>query len=180
MRMETASVVLRDFAAKDAESLCRIVREPEIARFMHEWVERCPTVDKARAFIDAQQALKDAADIQARRWLAIALPDSDDMVGMVGVGLHPLLREVEITYFMSEKYQWRGFTRAAVKALCSWCFSVSDIPYLILVTDSANTPSGKLAESCGFTLLEKRTPVGRAQKTLVSGSYDYYRLYRPD
>ena len=29
MRMETASVVLRDFAAKDAESLCRIVREPE-------------------------------------------------------------------------------------------------------------------------------------------------------
>ena len=77
MRMETASVVLRDFAAKDAESLCRIVREPEIARFMHEWVERCPTVDKARAFIDAQQALKDAADIQARRWLAIALPDSD-------------------------------------------------------------------------------------------------------
>ena len=102
MRMETASVVLRDFAAKDAESLCRIVREPEIARFMHEWVERCPTVDKARAFIDAQQALKDAADIQARRWLAIALPDSDDMVGMVGVGLHPLLREVEITYFMSE------------------------------------------------------------------------------
>lgn len=74
MRMETASVVLRDFAAKDAESLCRIVREPEIARFMHEWVERCPTVDKARAFIDAQQALKDAADIQARRWLAIALP----------------------------------------------------------------------------------------------------------
>lgn len=88
MRMETASVVLRDFAAKDAESLCRIVREPEIARFMHEWVERCPTVDKARAFIDAQQALKDAADIQARRWLAIALPDSDDMVGMVGVGLH--------------------------------------------------------------------------------------------
>lgn len=102
------------------------------------------------------------------------------MVGMVGVGLHPLLREVEITYFMSEKYQWRGFTRAAVKALCSWCFSVSDIPYLILVTDSANTPSGKLAESCGFTLLEKRTPVGRAKKTLVSGSYDYYRLYRPD
>ena len=32
MRMETASVVLRDYAAKDAESLCRIVREPEIAR----------------------------------------------------------------------------------------------------------------------------------------------------
>lgn len=91
------------------------------------WIRPAP-------FIDAQQALKDAADIQARRWLAIALPDSDDMVGMVGVGLHPLLREVEITYFMSEKYQWRGFTRrgresAVQLVLFSLRYSVPDSGY---------------------------------------------------
>ena len=56
MRMETASVVLRDFAAKDAESLCRIVREPEIARFMHEsgwnavppWIRPAPLLTPSR------------------------------------------------------------------------------------------------------------------------------------
>lgn len=97
------------------------------------------------------------------------------MVGMVGVGLHPLLREVEITYFMSEKYQWRGFTRAAVKALCSWCFSVSDIPYLILVTDSANTPSGKLAGKLRFhafgkadTRRPRQKDAGQRQLRLLS------------
>lgn len=88
------------------------------------------------------------------------------------------LNEVEVAYFMCEQYQRRGYTKQAVNAITKWCFTVSDIPYLILTIDCANTPSCTLAEKCGFELFEKRTPIGHAQPNMESGSYFYYRLYR--
>lgn len=88
------------------------------------------------------------------------------------------LNEVEVAYFMCEQYQRRGYTKQAVNAITKWCFTISDIPYLILTIDCANTPSCTLAEKCGFELFEKRTPIGHAQPNMESDSYFYYRLYR--
>lgn len=58
------------------------------------------------------------------------------------------------------------------------CFTVSDIDYLVLTIDCANTPSCRLAETCGFELFEKRTPIGHIQPNMESDSYFYYRKYR--
>ena len=46
--------------------------------------------------------------------------------------------------------------------------NVSDLSYLILTIDCANTPSCKLAEKCGFELFEKRTPIGHKQPTFFT------------
>lgn len=97
---------------------------------------------------------------------------------MVGMGLEETVNEVEMAYFMCERYQRRGYARQAVEALAGWCFSASDLPYLILTVDCANLPSCKLAEKCGFELFEKRMPIGHAQPNMESDSYYYYRLYR--
>lgn len=42
----------------------------------------------------------------------------------------------------------------------------------------AEGPSCRLAKKCGFTLFEKRLPLGHKQSNIVSDSYYYYRLYR--
>ena len=107
----------------------------------------------------------------------MALADTDELIGMVGMGLEETLNEVEIAYFMGEKSRRRGYAARAVNALVSWCFQVSGIPYLILAVDSANLPSQGLAEKGGFTLFEKRTPVGHRQPNMVSDSCYYYRRH---
>lgn len=178
MYIELDDIVIRDFARKDADAICRIVNEPEIVRFMRGWSENVGDRDGLNSCIDWHQSQKDSADVYSNKRYAIALRASDEMIGMVGMGLEDTLGEVELAYFMSERCQRRGYTRRAVLALADWCFRVSDLPYLILTIDCANVPSCRLAEKCGFEPFEKRTPIGHKQPNMESDSYYYYRMYR--
>ena len=178
MRIETMNVIIRDFERKDAENLYRIVREKDILRFMADWTEIGDSPEEYWSYIDWHQKKKDSTDVYENKRYVIALPDTDEMIGSVGMGLEDTLNEVEVAYFMSEKYQNKGFTKEAVNALVDWCFSVSDIEYLILTIDCANIPSCHLAEKCGFELFEKRTPISHKQPNMESDSYFYYRKYR--
>ncbi|MDO5517720.1 MAG: GNAT family N-acetyltransferase [Clostridium sp.] len=178
MRLEIGDIVIRCFEHEDAENIYRIVREKSILRFMRDWSENGTTLDLVHEYIDYQKSVEDSTDLEVNRRYAIAFKDSDEMIGMVGVGLEDTVNEVEIAYFMSEKYQRRGYTQQAVKALIKWCFNVSDKKYLILTIDCANTASNKLAEKCGFELFEKRTPIKHVQHNMESDSYYYYRYYR--
>lgn len=178
MKIDLGDIVIRDFDRKDAQNLHRIVREKEIHRFMRDWAENAPEPKDYYDFIDWLQTVKDSTDVYDNKRYAVVLKETDEMIGMVGMGLEETLNEVEVAYFMSEKYRSKGYTKKAVEALVSWCFSVSDLPYLILTIDCANIPSCRLAEKCGFELFEKRTPIGHTQPNMVSDSYYYYRRYR--
>ena len=126
MRLELGDIVVRAFERKDAKDIYRIVREKEILRFMGDWAENGKEIESFYEYIDYQQKVQDVTDIDVNRRYAIALKDSDEMIGMVGVGLEDNVNEVEIAYFMSEEYQRRGYTQRAVEALVKWCFEVSD------------------------------------------------------
>lgn len=178
VRIETANIIIRDFQRKDAENLYRIVRERNILRFMPDWAENHDSPQSYYGYIDWHQSQKDSTDIYENKRYVIASHETDEMIGMVGMGIEDTLNEVEAAYFMSEKFQRRGLTVEAVNALVDWCFKVSDIKYLILTIDCANIPSCRLAEKCGFELFEKRTPIGHKQPNMESDSYFYYRRYR--
>ncbi len=178
MRIETSNIIIRDFEMKDAENLYRIVREKDILRFMPDWAENKNSPQDYYGYIDWQQTQKESKDVYQNKRYAIVLPDTDEMIGMVGMGLEDTLNEVEVAYFMSEKHRGKGYAKEAVNALADWCFNVSEIKYLILTIDCANTPSCGLAQKCGFELFEKRTPVSHKQPNMESDSYFYYRRYR--
>lgn len=177
MRIETNNIIIRDFERKDAENIYRIVREKNIFRFMPDWAINNPSPESFYEYIDWLQS-RNPIDVYENKRYAIALPHTDELIGMVGIGLEDTVNEVEVAYFMSEKYQRQGYTKEAIDALTNWCFSISDINYLILTIDCANIPSCKLAEKCGFELFEKRTPIGHKQPNMESESYFYYRKYR--
>ena len=179
MKIEGKNIVVRDFEPKDAENLYRIVREKEIVRFMADWSENDKPLEDYYGFINWLQTQKESTDVYTNKRYAIALPQTDEMIGSVGMGREETLGEVEVAYFMEEKHQRKGYTQEAVTALVDWCFAVSDIAYLILTIDCANIPSCRLAEKCGFSLFEKRTPIDHKQPNMESDSYFYYRRYRP-
>ncbi len=178
MKLRTKNIVVRDFERKDIDNLYHIVREEYIYKFMPDWKENSDNKDNLFEYVDWLQTQKDSKDVIINKRYAISLPDTDEMVGMVGMGLENNLNEVEMAYFISEKYRGYGYTKEAVNALAEWCFSVSDIKYLILTIDCANIASCKLAEKCGFKLFEKRTPIGHKQSNMKSDSYYYYRKWR--
>lgn len=178
MRIETDRIIIRDFERKDAENLYRIVREKDILRFMPDWSEGGNSPEAYFKYVDWHQTQKDSLNIYENKRYVVALRDTDEMIGMVGMGLEDTLNEVEVAYFMSENHQRKGYTIEAVNELVNWCFNVSDIEYLILTIDCGNTASCKLAEKCGFELFEKRTPIRHKQPNMESDSYFYYRRYR--
>ncbi|WP_145019191.1 GNAT family N-acetyltransferase [Paenibacillus sp. Y412MC10] len=178
MRIETQNVVIRTLEKKDAKRFYSIARESAVYRYMPDWADGRAHPKDYYGLIDQYQKQSDNTDISIGRSYAIALPNTDEMIGSIGVGLKEKLNEIELGYFMSEKHQRNGYTREAISALAEWCFEVSDVKYLILTINCANVPSNKLAEKCGFKLLERRTPIGDNHFYMENDSYFYYRSYR--
>ena len=108
MRIELNDIVIRDFERKDAPALFAIVREEGIRRFMHDWSENSACPEDFYGFIDWHQAHKDSRDVYENKRYAVALKETDELIGMVGMGLEDTVNEVEVAYFMSERFQRRG------------------------------------------------------------------------
>ena len=171
MLLELDDIRVRDFRRSDAIAIHSIVREKGVLRFMGDWAANCPSPENFYGFFNWCQTQKDSTDVQENKRYAVALADTDRPIGMVGMGMEDTINEVEMAYFMAEAYQRRGYTKRAVLALADWCFRVSDLPYLVLTIDVANEPSCRFAENCGFTLFERRTPIGHRQPNMESDSY---------
>ena len=83
-----------------------------------------------------------------------------------------------MAYFIDEAYQGNGYATESLTALFDWCMKVSELDYLILTIDCANTASCRVAEKSGFSLFEKRTPIDHRQPNMISASYYYFRKNR--
>ena len=153
MRIATKNLMIRDFMQKDKASLFKIV-----------W----------------HQTQTNSTDVYENKRYAVSRKDSDDLIGMVGMGLEDTLNEVEMAYFIDQDYQGNGYATEALVALFDWCMEVSDLDYMILTIDCNNESSCSVAKKAGFELFEKRTPIGHIQPNMESDSYYYFRKYRQE
>ncbi len=177
MIIRTPKITVRELKKKDAEVLFKIAKEPSTYKQMPDYSEGYKSPQDYLCDSSWFQDENDSENLTKGRYYAITLADSDEMIGVVARGIKELFNEIEIGYFISEKYRGNGYAVEAVKALSNWCFSVSDIEYVILTINCTNCPSNKVAEKCGFELLEKRVPVNKG-RLIEKDSYFYYRKYR--
>lgn len=178
MRIETDRLVIRDLEQKDKAQIFKIVWQENVVRFMKDWSENIPSAESLTDYVAWHQTQKDSKDVYECKRYAVALKDSDLLIGTVGMGFEDTVNEVEMAYFIDEDYQNKGYATEALKALFDWCMAVSDLKYLILTIDCANEASCKVAQKAGFELFEKRTPIGHVQPNMISESYYYFRKYR--
>jgi len=179
MILQTRRLVIRDFTRADAEVIFRIAREENMLRFMADWSDGNEQPQDYYRYIDGMRRRRHSKNMHKNKRYAVALRESDEMIGMVGMGLEDTLQEVEVAYFMAQAHQRQGYTKEALNALIDWIFKISKVPYLIATIDCANEASCKTALACGFELFEKRTPIGHTQPNMESASYYYFRRYRP-
>ena len=178
MKIETERLVIRDLEQKDKEQLFRIVWQKDVVRFMRDWSENIPSAESLTDYVAWHQTQRDSTDVYECKRYAVALKDSDLLIGVVGMGPEDTLNEVGMAYFMDEAHQGKGYATESLMALFDWCMAVSSLNYMILTIDCANAASCRVAEKSGFMLFEKRTPIGHIQPNMVSDSYFYYRKYR--
>ena len=110
--------------------------------------------------------------------LAVTEKNSGQLMGMVGIGNKgEVNNEIEIAYFIANKYSENGFITEATEALSSWALESLDLEYLIAIVEPDNCASQKVVEKCGFEKQETKMILNSGETE--EKPFYYYRLYNP-
>lgn len=172
--IETERLILREFTADDIAELHSICSQPYILKWMPDWEG---TIEERMGWLSWIQSnyskwTKDTARIM----LAVTLKADKKLIGMVGIGnKEEVHNEIELAYFVSEKYSSKGYITEASKGMTQWVFDNLEMEYIIAIVETDNIPSQKVIEKCGFKKLDDI-------RILNSGDTEekpfyYYRLY---
>ncbi|PYC27322.1 GNAT family N-acetyltransferase [Aquipseudomonas alcaligenes] len=95
--------------------------------------------------------------------LAIAEPESDALVGDIGIYLSEDGTSGEVGFTLHPRAQGRGVASRAVCEAVRLLFAATSITSVLGITDERNLPSIRLLERIGFTFVECRQVVFRGE-----------------
>jgi [ribosomal protein S5]-alanine N-acetyltransferase len=140
-------IILRPWSIEDAPQLAEIANNRNIA-------------DNVRDLFPFPYSIRDA-----RKWLRSILPANapplnfavviDNVIaGNIGLLTKDdiYIRNIEIGYFISEKFWGQGIATRAIKAVTSYAFSNFDIVRVYAETFADNVPSRRALEKSGFVM----------------------------
>lgn len=172
--IETERLILRQFSEDDASGLNKICNEEYILKWMPDWKSDVESRLKWIGWVGKKYSAATKSD--ARIMLAVTLKSDGSIIGMVGIGnKEEVDNEIEIAYFISEKFSNKGYTSEAAKAMSVWSFDTLKLDYLIAIVELDNYPSQKVVEKCGFKKLETRMILNSGETE--EKPFYYYRLY---
>jgi RimJ/RimL family protein N-acetyltransferase len=106
--------------------------------------------------------------------LGIAEPESDVLVGDIGLYLSGDGSTGEVGFTLDPAVQGRGIAARAVREALQLLFALTEISQVMGITDARNLPSIRLLERLGFMHIETREVVFRGEPC----SEKIYRLQR--
>ncbi len=132
----------------------------EDAPTLHQLLAHSPSLQTWLDWCDKDISIKDTQDfLLATRlnWVktdafgfGIYDRENNDLVGMVAVNeLYHTFNMASIGYWVSDRYQRRGYAREAVCALAEFCFARLRLTRIEIVCDPDNIASQALIESVG-------------------------------
>lgn len=97
--------------------------------------------------------------------LAVEHLESGALLGHVGFS--PLNNEVEVSYAIAEGSRGRGYGSEALLHACQWAAEVFNLPSILAITESENTPSRRTLERAAFVHAEETImPFQGSQRTV--------------
>ncbi len=170
MRITTARLVLREFVAEDWPEVLAYHRDPRYLRF-YPWTD-C-TEAEARDFV--QMFLDQQAERPRRRFqLAIALPDSNRLIGNCGIRRKPENDwEADIGFELAPEHWGRGYATEAALAMVDFGLRELKVHRISSWCIADNTASARVLERVGLRpegrLRENEYFKGRWWDTLLFG-----------
>lgn len=138
---------LREWRIEDAERIAEILADKTIARNLRDGLPDPYTVADGGQYISAMLTA-DKNDT-----FAFAVTVDGTVVGSIAAfrqsNIHS--RTAELGYYLAKEYRGRGIMTLAVKKLCEYVFSRSDILRLYAEPFARNRASCRVLEKAGFT-----------------------------
>ncbi len=175
IKIETERLIIREYSIEDIPILYEISNEENILKWMPDWKG---TLEKRyRWFEWLEGSYKTSTKEKAAIVLGMTLKDSGDLIGMIGVGNKKEVdNEIEIAYFVSEKYSNKGYTTEASIEVSRWAIDYFDLEYIMAIVELDNYQSQKVVEKSGYKKYGERYL--KLAGFTEHKPFHYYRLYR--
>ncbi len=140
---------LRLWRKEDAPDLAAALNNPKILNCLRDGLPY-PYLEK-----DALEFIDEMAQHQGRQEaFPFAITVNDRAIGSIGVfrkdNIH--YRTAELGYYIAEPYWGQGIGTSAVKQMCEFIFSETDIVRIFAMPFSHNPASCRVLEKAGFVL----------------------------
>lgn len=146
--IRTASLVLRQFMARDAEPIRLLNGEPSTSRWLPSHVYESPAVAEAALEYLISAYAKPGDPRHGPYVLAVERSHDARLLGHVGFG--PLDGEVEVSYAIAESARGHGFGAEALAHACTWAGRAFRLPTLVAITATDNVASRRVLERARF------------------------------
>jgi ribosomal-protein-alanine N-acetyltransferase len=138
---------IRAWKINDAEELVAIMNNKKVQDNLRDGIPFPYTVEDAKEFIHAMlNADKD-------KTYAFAITLNEKVIGSIGAfrkdNIHA--QTAEMGYYIGEEYWGQGYATCAVKELCDWIFSETNIIRVFAEPFAYNTASCRVLEKAGFS-----------------------------
>lgn len=140
--------VIREWQERDAIELSKMLSNKKIVDNLRDGLPY-PYTEK-----DGLEYIKAMLSADKKDVFCFAVTDGEKAIGNIGVfrqnNIH--FRTGELGYYLAEEYWGQGYMTAAVKEVCDYVFSRSDILRIYAEVFSDNIGSCRVLEKAAFTL----------------------------
>ena len=174
--IRTASLRLRCLVLEDAERMMVLNGEPSTSRWLpsHVYADLGEARSRMRYLISCYSSPGDPHS--GPYVLAVDHLASGVMLGHVGFS--PIDGDVEVSYAIAEAARRRGYGAEALLSACRWAAENWNLPRLLAITESENSPSRRTLERAAFVHAEDTLMVFQGSRQAVS-RYLWHRLLGP-
>jgi RimJ/RimL family protein N-acetyltransferase len=145
--LQTARLVLREFALEDAPHVQRLVGEWEVANTLlivpHPYEDRM-----AQEWIATHRPAYEAGE---RVTWAVTLREEGALVGSITLHLHPPHDNAELGYWIGKPYWGLGYATEAAKEVVRYGFEDLDLHRIHASHFGSNPASGKVMRKVGMS-----------------------------
>jgi RimJ/RimL family protein N-acetyltransferase len=144
--LRSERLILRRLKASDLEPFVAYRNDPEVARYQ-DW--ETYGEKEARDMIRALEREQPGAPGEWFQF-AVALRDTDGLIGDLGFKVEPDGRQAEVGYTFAREHQGKGYASEAVSRLLDYAFLDLGLHRVYAVVDQENRPSFALLERLGL------------------------------
>lgn len=143
--IETNRLLLRNFAAEDADAYCSLTSEPKYQRFYSE--EDC-SEEKSRRLVEmfVAQSLEQQ---RTKYQMAVVLKETGVFIGTAGLRIEAD-EQASMGCGVGREYQSAGYAKEAMAALLKYGFEEHNLHRVYAETISENIPAIKLCQLLGM------------------------------
>lgn len=147
VELRTSRLHLRPMAMSDKEAVLNIFSDEQALKYWGK--EPIRSIEEAESMV--QQELDWVAAGSCMTW-ALALPDSDQLVGKIVLfQLNEQNQRAEIGYIVDRRYWGQGYMSEAIECVLGFAFDVLELHRIEADTDPENSASLAVLDKFGFS-----------------------------